>query len=163
MKHLVLATALVAISVVHQVDNLACFVVAPDVPQAFDSARAVFIGEVVRITKPLTSEPTAPLEDRSYRVTFKVEYSWKGAGFREFGVPELVVLSDQGVGGSCFSWGSFIEAKKYLVYADETSEKNLIVRLGSRTVSLSAASEDLKELETMSRPFFKFQIKRASP
>ena len=160
MKHLVLATVLAGVSVFSPMNDLTCFVVAPDVSAAFDKARAVFIGEVVKITKPLTSEPDAPLADRFYRVTFKVEYSWKGAGFREFGAPELVVLSDQGIGGSCFSWGAFSEGRKYLVYAEETADKNLIVELGNRTASLSMASEDLKELEKMSHPFFKVQSKR---
>lgn len=161
MKLLMLA-AILAGSFIVQEDNLTCFVVAPDLPQAFDSAQAVFIGEVVKITNPVTSVPTATLADRSYRVTFKVEYSWKGAGFQELGLPELVVLSDQGKGGSCFSWGSFSEGGRYLVYAEETVENNLIVQPGSRTVSLPHASEDLKELKKMSHPFFKFQTKRQS-
>jgi|SRR5687768_7271036 len=161
MKLLIVATILAG-SFIAQGNDLTCFVVAPDLPQAFDSARAVFIGEVVKITNPVTSEPKAPLADRSYRLTFKVEYSWKGAGFQEFGVSELVVLSDQGKGGSCFSWGTFSEGGKYLVYAEETAEKNLIVQLGSPTVSLSGACEDLKELKMMSQPFFKCQIKRQS-
>jgi hypothetical protein len=162
MKHLVLAAALGAISVISQVDNLACFVGAPDVPEAFDRAHAVFIGEVVEIAEPLTAEPDAPLADRFYRVTFKVEYSWKGAGFREFGLSEIVVLSNQGKGGSCFSWGSFSEGRKYLVYAEETAEKNLVVQVGNRTTYLGNASEDLKALEKMSHPFFKFPYKRIS-
>jgi hypothetical protein len=162
MKLLVWATVLAAISFVSQGEQLTCFVVAPDVPQAFDKARAVFIGEVVEITKLLTSEPDAPLADRFHRVTFKVEYSWKGAGFREFGAPEIVVLSNQGMGGSCFSWGSFSEGRKYLVYAEETAEKDLVVQVGNRTAYLGNASEDLKELEKMSHPFFKFQYKRVS-
>lgn len=157
MKLLVLASALAGMSVVSQVDSLACFFVTPDVPQAFDRARAVFIGEVVKIAKPLTAEPDAPMVDRFYRVTFKVEYSWKGAGFREFGVTELVVLSNQGRGGSCSSWGSFSEGRKYLVYAEETAENNLVVQPGNRTAYLSNASEDLKELERMSSPFFRSQ------
>ena len=163
MKHLMLATVLAGMSVISPINNLTCFVVAPDVPEAFDNARAVFVGEVVRITKPLTSEPPAPLVDRLYRITFKVEYSWKGAGFREIGATDLVVLSNQGMGGSCFSWGSFIENRKYLVYAEETEERNLIVELGSRTAPLSKATQDLKKLEQMSHPFFKFPAERNSP
>jgi hypothetical protein len=163
MKHLMLATVLAGTSVFSPMDNLTCFVVAPDIPEAFDKARAVFVGEVVRITKPPALEPHASVADRFYRITFKVEYSWKGAGFREIGATDLVVLSDQGMGGSCFSWGSFSEGRKYLVYAEETPEKNLIVELGSRTASLSNASEDLKELEKMSHPFVKFQFKRILP
>ena len=163
MKHLILSTVLVGISVFSPMNKLACFVVAPDFPEAFDNAGAVFIGEVVRITKPLSSEANIPLAERFYRVTFKVEYSWKGAGFREIGTPELVVLSNQGMGGSCFSWGSFSEGRTYLVYAEETAEKNLIVEVGSRTAPVSGATQDLKKLEKMSHPFFKFPAERNSP
>jgi hypothetical protein len=163
MKHLMLAAVLAGMSLFSPRDNLTCFVVAPDFPEAFAKARAVFVGEVVRITKPINSGPYAPVADRFYRITFKVEYSWKGAGFREIGATDLVVLSNQGMGGSCFSWGSFSEGRKYLVYAEETEEKNLIVELGNRTASFSNASEDLKQLEKMSHPFFKFQSQRTLP
>jgi len=78
MKHLILSTVLAGISVFSPIRDLACFFVAPDFPEAFDRAGTVFVGEVVRITKPLTSEVNGPLADRFYRVTFKVEYSWKG-------------------------------------------------------------------------------------
>jgi hypothetical protein len=163
MKHLLLATVLAGVSIFSPMANITCVVVTPDVPHAFDKARAVFIGEVVKITEPLTSKPDAPLAERFYRVTFKVDYSWKGAGFREFGVTELVVLSNQVIGDSCFSWGAFSEGRKYLVYAQETPEKNLIVELGNRTALLAKASDDLRELEKMSHPFFKFRSQHTSP
>src|SRR6266849_6866006 len=163
MKHLMLAATLAGISFVPQMNNLACFVVTRDFPAAFAEARAVFIGEVKAIKKPLSSDSAAPLADRLYRVTFKVEYSWKGAGFQEFGAPGVVLLSDQGMGGSCFSWGSFREGKKYLVYAEETGEKDLIVQLGNRTALFFKASEDLKELQRMSNPFYRFRVNPVRP
>jgi len=158
-----LAATLAGISFVPQMNNLACFVVTRDFPAAFAEARAVFIGEVKAIKKPLSSDSAAPLADRLYRVTFKVEYSWKGAGFQEFGAPGVVLLSDQGMGGSCFSWGSFSEGKKYLVYAEETGEKDLIVQLGNRTALFFKASEDLKELQRMSNPFYRFRVNPVIP
>jgi len=159
MKRIVFVITLAAIVWISQVNSLACFVVSPDFPKAYDRARAVFIGEVKEIKKPVSLNPTAPLADRLYRIVFKVEYSWKGAGFQEFGAPELVVLSDQGIDGSCFDWGSFSEGRKYLVYAEETVEKDLIVSLGNRTALLFKSSEDLKELQRISNPFYRFRVK----
>lgn len=75
-----------------------------------------------------------------YRVTFKVEYSWKGAGLREFGDPELVVRSLEAE-NSCLSWGSFTTGKKYLVFANQAFNNALTVGAGSRTKLLENASE----------------------
>jgi hypothetical protein len=141
-------------------ESRACFCVTPEVPRAFEDAGAVFVGEVAEIVKPRTNDPQAPPAERLYTVKFKVEKSWKGAGFRGVTVPEIVVLSDQGRAG-CFSWGAFVEGGKYLVYAEETGEKNLAVLFRwNRTASLAAASEDLKELERVSKPSLDFNLKR---
>jgi len=114
----------------------------------------VFVGEVAEIIKPRTDNLAAPPADRLYTVKFKVEKSWKGAGFQEVTVPEIIVLSDQGRGG-CFSWGSFVEGSKYLVYAEETIDGNMAVLFScNRTASLVTASKDLKELERVSKPSF---------
>jgi hypothetical protein len=77
-------------------------------------------------------------------------------------VTEMAILSDQG-GAGCFSWGAFVEGGRYLVYAEETGEKNLAVLFSwNRTAALAYASEDLKELERMSQPSFDFNPKRLS-
>jgi hypothetical protein len=161
-RHVVWAIALAGLLIAFQTDGYACFVITPEVPESFERARAVFIGEVIEIGRPRSSKPDAPLADRLYRVKFKVSYSWKGAGFREVGAPEIVVLSNQDL-DTCFSWGSFIEGRKYLVYANETADKNLVVQLGTRTAPLANASEDLKKLERMSSPSFKFQFHQGPP
>jgi hypothetical protein len=90
----------------------------------------------------------------------------RGPGFKEFGLQHIVVLSEQGINddlcqfGLCIpSWGEFLEGKKYLVFA-ERLDKDLVVRRFSRTVSLFKASEDLKELQRMSSPFYRLQVKR---
>jgi hypothetical protein len=54
---------------------------ANDLSKTVDNSAAVLIGEVSEIKKPNSSDPSAQLADRLYRVNFKVEYSWKGAGF----------------------------------------------------------------------------------
>ena len=145
MKLLAPVLTLVFLTLSVKANSTPCFVIADDFHQAYEKARAVFIGEVVKIDKPLTSDVDGPLADRLYRVTFKVEFSWKGAGFREVGLLDLVVLSHQSL-DDCFSWGSFSEGKKYLVYANETEDKNLLVALGNRTALLTNASDDLKKL-----------------
>lgn len=140
-------------------NSYACFVITDDFPNAFEKAKAVFIGEVTEIKKPVSLDPNAPLADRWFRVSFKVKYSWKGAGFQEFGIPNVIVLADQE--RDCFSWGSFIEGREYLVFADKSPQKDLVLRLGNRTASVRNASDDLKELDRMFNPFYRFQIGRA--
>ena len=161
MKRLFLVLLVPAIFFVSQLNCLA----SPDVSDSFDRAAAVFIGEVTEIKKPISSDPSAPLTDRLHKVSFKVEYSWKGAGFQEFGTLSLLVLSDLGFNDDClgncwcFSWGSFLEGRKYLVFAEETAEKDPVVRWYSQTAPLDKASEDLKELQKMSSPFYRFRVK----
>ena len=159
MRKLGFITGLVAILFVAPVNGSDCFVLTSDFPHAFEKAKAVFIGEVTEI-RPVSSDPNAPLVERWYRVSFKVEYSWKGAGFQSLGAPGIVVLSNQGRSGDCYSWGSFTVGRKYLVYADENAHKDLVVRAGNRTSFLPNASDDLKELQRMSSPFYGFRVDR---
>ncbi len=163
MRQFVFITTLAGIFFMAQVNCLASFVLLSDVSEAYDRADAVFIGEVTEVKKPISSAPTASCADRLYRVTFKVEYSWKGAGFQEFGTPRLVVLSDQRMDGEWFSWGSFSEGSKYLVYAEKTAQKDLVVGFAGRTALLFNASEDLKELQRMSNPLYGFRVKPVAP
>lgn len=159
MKYLVLAVTLILMLPVEKANSTPCFVVTEDFPRAYENARAIFVGKVLRIEKPLSSAADAPMASKLHKVTFKVNYSWKGAGFREFGFPELVVLSDQGR-DNCFSSGVFLEGEEYLVYATETADKNLVVALGNRTSLLSHASDDLKELRKF-EAFFPIRIRRS--
>ena len=148
MKPLVLVLGLVLMLVPARSSG-ACTIITTPFSLAYSSAKAVFIGEVVKIRKPLTHDLQAPLADRLYKVTFKVEFSWKGAGFREVGLSEFVVLSLQGEGGDCFSWGVFLEGEKYLVFAEENSDKSFVMLAGNRTTILSRAADDLKELRRL--------------
>jgi hypothetical protein len=128
-----------------------CFVVSPDFPQAYEQSKAVFIGEVVKVAK--SDVPLASTGKKLNKVTFKVEYSWKGAGFQEIGIPDLVVFASEGGVSSCKfdgyedRWIAFEEGKKYLVYATETPQKELIVGPATRTMRLENASHDLKLLK----------------
>ena len=154
MRHLV-AVIFILMSVAVSA-NGSCFVITPSARGAYESARAVFIGEVVKITEPVSTGAGLPLRDRLYKLTFNVEYSWKGAGFREIGLRGLVVYSGQGRTGQCIEVPSspeFIEGRKYLVYANETSEKDLIITYPSRVMPLALADDDLRELRRLESQF----------
>ncbi len=160
-----IAVALLSIfSVSAAASEWSCFKVIPDFPRAFETSKAVFIGEVIKIVEPSDSSPDAPLRKRLHEVTFKVEYSWKGAGFQEVGLPNLTVLSSQARASSCFTSISFEIGQKYLVYAGETPGKELmlfprvidltvegasILTPGTRTMLLEDASDDLKKLRRL--------------
>lgn len=156
MKSLFLAVALVSLSLFSEVTAFSCNVVPGGLPEP---RSAIFIGEVMK-KEPLGRDVSDFLGIMRYRVTFKVEYSWKGAGFKEIGLPELAVISEEivsepeGMKG-CFSSVAFLEGKKYLVYAVDTPDKNLTVGLGNGSKPLWAASDDLKELKRQ-ESFFQF-------
>ena len=148
MKSLFLAIAFISLSVVSEVNAFPCNVVPGYLPEP---KSAIFIGEVVK-KESLGSDLSGFLGIMRYRVTFKVEYSWKGAGFQEIGLPALAVISEEivsepeGMKG-CFSSVSFLEGKKYLVYAVDTPDKNLTVGLGNGSKPLWSASDDIKKLK----------------
>jgi hypothetical protein len=89
-----------------------CFCEVPEVAQAFEQAKAVFVGEVMEIVAPGTSDENSALPNQLYVVRFKVEKSWKGVPFGS----EIDVLSDLGRG--CFFHPKVEAGKRYLVYAD---------------------------------------------
>lgn len=159
MRAFLFTLGLVVVVAFSAPNSYACFCLTPEVPRAYDEANAVFIGEVAEVVAPRTDDLTTPFADHLFTVKFKVEKSWKGAGFLDTTIPEITVLADQGRYG-CFSWGSFVEGRKYLVYATQTDDKDLAVRVCSRTVSLGNASDDLKELRALQNPFFRLERKR---
>jgi hypothetical protein len=116
-----------------------CSCVVPEVPEAFDRAKAVFVGEVIEIVEPTTSDEKAPLHDRFYVLRFKVEKSWKGVL-----ASEIDVLSDQGRG--CFAYPTVKKGEKYLVYADPAFEDGseakgfIIMTSCNRTAMLPAST-----------------------
>jgi hypothetical protein len=71
-------------------------IVAPEVAQGFEIARAVFQGEVTEIIPPRNTDKDAPFTDRAWTIRFKVERTWKGPFFIEADVFALM-------GGNCFS------------------------------------------------------------
>ena len=94
----------------------ACFCVIPELPDAYDQARAVFLGEVVDIIEPKSSNESAPTADRLFKIRFKIHRAWKGIAAR---TREFSVLSAQGYG--CFDFPPVRKGERYLVYADRAS------------------------------------------
>lgn len=159
MRSVFLVVALVSMSLFSEVKASPCSAVAGG--PTYENAGAVFIGEVVKFD-PYDTDFSGPIGIARYRVTFKVEYSWKGAGFREIGLPELVVISEEVVTApdflrDCIPFVAFAVGKKYLVYADRTADKTLLVATGNGSKLLSAAFEDLKELKKADA-FFQYRV-----
>ena len=143
----------------------ACWCGIPDVQKALDKSGAVFVGQVVDIVPPGTSDQRAPLPGRFYIIKFKVEKSWKGAD-----VDEINILSGQGK-YACFDYPPVSKGEKYLVYADKSYNKDwLVITACNRTALIPKpeariddpfrewdfnrkdASHDLKMLERISKP-----------
>lgn len=96
-KNINLAICMTSLLALFAPTSFACFCSVPDLPKAYEQANAVFVGEVVGIIPPRTSDEKAPLADRFYTIKFEVEKSWKGVSSRE-----VSVLSGQGKVG-CLS------------------------------------------------------------
>lgn len=90
----------------------ACVCAILPVPKAIERASAVFVGEVVDIVGPVTTDNDAPLPGKYYTIKFKVEKSWKGVTTRE-----MNILSGQAK-YSCFDYPPVEKGERYLVYAD---------------------------------------------
>jgi hypothetical protein len=122
-----------------------CFCVVPEVPESFERAKAVFVGEVIEIAEPATADEKAALADRLYVVRFKVEKSWKGAFFAS----EIDVLSDQGRG--CFAYPKVTKGERYIVYTDPAfengseSRRPLIITSCNRTAMLPGSLDQSKK------------------
>lgn len=120
-----------------------CYCIKPEVPEAFARAQAVFVGEVLEIAEPTTSDENARLQDRVHTVRFKIEKSWKGAHF----APEIEVLADQGRG--CLA--TVTKGEKYLVYADPVFKNGaelgdfIIMDSCSRTAKLPPSDQQLEQ------------------
>jgi hypothetical protein len=136
MKQLIKVVLLILVVTLFAPAAYGCFCVRPEFPDAFKKARAVFLGEVVEITEPKTSEPNALLSDRLFRIKFKVKSAWKGviAGAKEF-----TVLTGQGRFG-CFDF-TVGKGQTYMVYADPVfSEEWSFINACNRTTVVTSFS-----------------------
>jgi len=166
MKTTIVIAALVSMSLAGKVNAVPSTDLS-GVADEYARARAVFIGKVVKI-EPFITELDADLS-RYDKVTFNVEYSFKGAGFRDACLPEFVVLLEvsekERFGLEPFPAYPvfFSENKKYLVFADQRPDKEFpVVMAASRSKPLWDASADLKELKRLDGPL-PFGIKSVAP
>jgi hypothetical protein len=83
----------------------------PDVTKGFERAKAVFVGEVEKITPARSTSTDAPFYDRAYLLEFKIERSWKGLPFGSIKVWALQ-------GKEPLALTPFSKGERYLVYAD---------------------------------------------
>ena len=149
----------------------ACFCGVPDVPKAVERASAVFVGEVVDIVEPVTTDDAATLPGKLFTIKFKVEEAWKGVTTQE-----MNILSAQGRYG-CFAYPPVEKGEKYLVYADEVYDHGayrkdwLFISTCNRTARIPVLStsivdrfrvpefnrndgtEDLKALDRLLKPY----------
>jgi hypothetical protein len=165
MKHL-LPIILVLLCMVAFVPRAyGCWCSRPEVPEAFNRAKAVFLGEVVDVVEPHTTDETAPLPGRFFTIRFKIQKSWKGIAF---GTQEFSVLSAQGHYG-CFAFPPVTKGETYLVYADPAyraenwgivtiCNRTTVVRFGSNPRLLNPEAidpfSDMKQLDVITKRVF---------
>jgi len=112
-----------------------CWCVKPELREAFDKARVVFVGEVVEVIQPRSTDGKGQFVDAAQTIRFRVETAWK-EHFRT----EVTVLAR--VDG-CFSLRMLPQkGEKYLVYAEpvypnDPSRTELKTDSCTRTVLLS--------------------------
>ena len=83
----------------------------PEVAQGYERAKAVFVGEVIEITPPRSTDKNAPFFERAYLLELEVERAWKG---RAFGSLKVWALQ----GNESFALPAFNKGERYVVYAD---------------------------------------------
>jgi hypothetical protein len=109
-------------------------VVIREVPEAFDYAKAVFLGDVTEIIEPKSADEKAPLSVRLFVIKFKVVKAWKGIGFAS---QEISVLANQGRSG-CFDSPTLQKGLRYLVFADPLGEGEglSVIGVANRTTAV---------------------------
>jgi hypothetical protein len=112
-----------------------CWCTKPEVKEAFDRAKVVFVGEVVEVVPPRVKTWTAKLEDAAPVIKFKVETAWKEPFWTE-----ITVFA--GIGGCSGPRKLPQKGEKYLVYAEpvyryDPSRSELMTSPCGRTALLS--------------------------
>ncbi|HEU0143442.1 MAG TPA: hypothetical protein VFQ47_01535 [Nitrososphaera sp.] len=148
MKWIVVTAFILAmfISSVSTIQAFYCPV--PEVPEALQRSGAVFVGEVVEVIEPKTSDPNALLPERFYTIRLKVERAWKGVSGQEIKVLaptpgyETKPVPNKG--------------DKYLVYAEPAYTKEgyrkdwlIMGNMCNRSMPFSKAGDDIRELEAI--------------
>jgi hypothetical protein len=135
MKRIIQSAVIVFVFVMWAPAGYACWCLKPEVRDAFDRAKVVFVGEVLEVIPPRSTAPTAKFEDAAHTVKFKVETAWKQTFLTEASV---LVRMD-----SCLGLRTLPEkGDKYLVYAeplyrDDPSRTELMTHGCTRTARMS--------------------------
>ena len=108
------------------------YCIRPDVSEAFAEAKAVFIGEVVKVVPPGTGKK-GPLPGGGYKITFNIERSWKGM---PFGQIDLWALD----GNYEAAMPLMKVGERYLVYALGTKTDELTMNSCYRSARLPDSS-----------------------
>ena len=103
-------------------------------------AKAVFVGEVMEVVPPRSTDRYAKFEDAVYIIRFKVETAWKGHFLTEISVLAQIQMD------TCFSLRTTPQkGERYLVYAepvyrDDPSRTELMLQSCTRTALLTETS-----------------------
>lgn len=138
--HAILSSVfVVAFLLVFSISSYACSCELPlkkdsvkkQVKDAKKKSQAVFTGKVLEVTEPL---------DKNFLlVKIRVESNWKGAESNE-----IVIVTGKGNGDCGYS---FTVGQKYLIYAYQTSDRQLSTNICQRTALLSDAEKDIAILK----------------
>jgi hypothetical protein len=144
----------------------------PEVPEAFKQAKAVFLGEVVDIVEPNTTDETAALPGRFFTIKFKIQKSWKGI---PFGAAEFSVLWLT----NCYECPDLPSLNEsYLVYANPVSDsetwslvtwcsRTMAVRRDPKTRDINSNGidpyRDMKQLDIITKRTFTIGPWRSRP
>ena len=140
MTSLTQVATIVFVLVLGAPSDFVCRCIKPEVKDAYDKAKIVFVGEVVEVVPPRSSDPDARFVNAAHTIKFKVETAWKEQFWTEANV---LVRIDR-----CFSLRRLPQkGEKYLVYAEpvywvDASSTEVMTNSCTRTALLSDLSVD---------------------
>jgi len=117
-----------------------CWCVKPEVREAYDRAKVVFVGEVLEVIPPHSTDGPAKFADAAHTIRFKVERAWKGHFWTQITVLAQIQMD------SCFSLRTPPQkGERYLVYAEpvyraDSSRTELMMQSCTRTALLTEIS-----------------------
>lgn len=134
MKRIVQVATIPFVLVLGTPVGYACFCINPEVKEAFDRAKIVFVGEVLEVMPPRSTDANAEFVDAAHTFKFKVETAWKEQFWTEASVLARM--------DNCFSLRTLPQkGEKYLVYAepvyrDDPSRREVMTHSCTRTALL---------------------------
>jgi hypothetical protein len=114
MKHFVAMVLVIgALCIPVRAEFLMSTCAVADLDNAYNRARAVFLGEVTDIVETVYPNQTARGQERAFSIRFKVEKAWKGVFTSTF-----EVLSSYGEDAGPLGFPLMRKGQRYVVYAD---------------------------------------------